>query len=66
VGFGPVEGDSLGAESVKMVEDRLEEGEFGWVLRKWRGWALDDVRDGFAVRVDDISLLGRKLPPSYS
>jgi hypothetical protein len=66
VGFGPVEGDSLGAESVKMVEDRLEEGEFGWVLREWGSWALDDVRDGFAVRVDDISLLGRKLPPSYS
>jgi hypothetical protein len=65
VGFGPVEGDSLRAESFKMVEGRLEKGEFGWVLREWRGWALDYVRDGFAVRVDDISLLGRKLPPPY-
>jgi hypothetical protein len=65
VGFGPVEGDSLRAESFKMVEGRLEKGEFGWVLREWRGWALDYVRDRFAVRVDDISLLGRKLPPPY-
>ena len=34
VGFGPVEGDSLKAESFKMVEDLLEKGEFGWVLRE--------------------------------
>ena len=65
VGFGPVEADSLWAESFEVIEDRLKEGEFGWMLREWRGWALDYVRDGFAVRVDNISLLGRKLPPTY-
>ena len=32
MGFGPVEGDSLRTESFKMVEDRLEKREFGWVL----------------------------------
>ena len=37
VGFGPVKGDPLGAEGFKMVENRLEEGKFGWVFREWRG-----------------------------
>ena len=36
----------------------MEKREFGWVLREWGRWALDDVRDGFAVRVDGVSLLG--------
>jgi hypothetical protein len=66
VGFGSVEGDSLRAESFMMVEERLKKWEFGWVLWGWRGWAFDYVCDRFAVNVDDISLLGRKFPPTYS
>ena len=58
MGFGPVEGDSLRAESFKMVEDRLEKEEFSWVLRERGNCALHYVRDGFAVRVDDVALLG--------
>ena len=44
------------------VQYRLEKGEFGWVFRQRGKCALDYVGDRFAVRVDDISLLGRKLP----
>ena len=62
VGFGPVEADSLWAEGFEVVEDRLKEGEFGWVLREWRGWALNDIRNGLAVRVDGIAVLRRELP----
>jgi hypothetical protein len=62
VGFGPVEADSLWAEGFEVIEDRLKEGEFGWVLREWRGWALNGVRDGLAVRVDGITMLGRESP----
>jgi len=58
MGFGPVEADSLWAECFEVIEDRLKEGEFGWVLREWRGWALNDIRDGLAVRVDGITVLG--------
>jgi hypothetical protein len=56
----------LWAEDFEVVQYRLEKGEFGWVFRQRGNCALDYIGDGFAVRVDDISLLGRKLPPSYS
>jgi hypothetical protein len=63
VGFGPVEGDSLWAEGFEVVDDRLKEGEFGWVLQEWGGgWALNDIRDGLAVRVDGITVLKRESP----
>ena len=58
VGYGPIESDSLWAEGLEVVKYRLEKGEFSWVLRERGNCALDYVRDGFAVREDDVALLG--------
>ena len=45
-----------------MVEYRLEKGEFGRMFRQSGDSAFDYVRDGFAVRVDDVTLLVGELP----
>ena len=29
------------------------------------GWACEDIREGFSVGVDGVSLLGWEFPPSY-
>jgi len=47
-----------------VVNDSLEEGEFGGELGEFGGDAVDDVGDGSAVRVDDIILLWREVPSS--
>ena len=62
MGFGPVDSDSLWAEGFEVVQYRLEKGKFGWVFRQGGNCALDYVGDEFAVRVDDVILLGGKLP----
>ena len=62
MGFGPVNGGSLWAECCKMLKYRLEKGEYGWVFRESMGCAFDYIRDGFAVRVYDVTLLRGKLP----
>ena len=61
MGFGPVDSDSLWAECFEVVQYRLEKGEFGWVFRQRGNCALDYVGDGFAVRVDDVILLGGEV-----
>ena len=41
-----------------MVKYRLEKGEFVWVFQERGNCALDYVHNGFAVRKDDVTLLG--------
>ena len=60
--FGPVNGGALWAECCEMLEYRLEKGEFGRMFRQSGDCAFDYIRDGFAVRVDDVTLLVGKLP----
>ena len=46
MGFGPVEADPLWAEGFEVIEDRLKEGEFYWVLREWgAGLLMTSVMD---------------------
>ena len=60
--FGPVNDGALWAECCEMVKYRLEEGEFGGMFGQSGDSAFEYIRDGFAVRVDDVSLLMGELP----
>ena len=47
-----------------MVDDSLEEGEFGREFGEFGGDAIDDVSDGPAVRVNGVVTLLREVPSS--
>ena len=55
--FGPLERYTLWLECVEVVEDGLEEGEFGRKFGEFGGDAVYDVSDGSAVGVDGVILL---------
>ena len=55
--FGPLEGYALWLECVEVVEDGLEEGEFGGEFGEFRSDAIYDVSDGSTDRVNGVILL---------
>ena len=52
--FGPLEGYALWHECVEVVQDGLEEGEFGGEFGEFGSDAVYDVGDGSTVRVDGV------------
>ena len=55
--FGLLEGYALWLECVEVVQDGLEEGEFGGEFEEFGSDAVDDVGDGSTVGVDGVILL---------
>ena len=55
--FGPLEGYALWLECIEVVNDGLEEREFGGKFGEFGGDAIYDVSDGSADRVDGVILL---------
>ena len=55
--FGLLEGYALWLECVEVVENGLEEGDFGWEFGEFGGDAVYDVGDGATVGVDGVILL---------
>ena len=55
--FGPLEGYALWLECIEVVNDGLEEREFGGEFGEFGSDAVYDVGDGSTVRVDGVILL---------
>ena len=60
--FGPLERYALWLECVEVVENGLEEGEFGREFGEFGGDAVYDVGDGSTVGVDGVILLLWEVP----
>ena len=55
--FGPLEGYALWLDCIEVVNDCLEEREFGGEFGEFGSDAVNDVGDGSTVRVDGVILL---------
>ena len=55
--FGPLDGYALWLECVEVMKNGLEEREFGREFGVFGSYAVYDVSDGSAVRVDGVILL---------
>ena len=55
--FGPLEGCALWLECIEVVNDGIEEREFGREFGEFGSDAIYDVSNGSTVRVDGVILL---------